>query len=432
MAAMNRRQVLTAAVALLLLPSLGWGAGFALFEHGNRAMAMGGAFTAIADDPSALFWNPAGMAFQQDKGVQVMAGMTLITATQDFYGESPYPGDGYKASQKSQWFYPPHFYLVYPINDMLSFGFSMNTPFGLGTWWDEGFAGRFISKRVDLKLYDVSPNLSVKLSDGFAFGFGVDYAVGQIDLTRTIGFVNPYTQHVADVGNAHLFTDGAGNSAWGWHAGLLAKLGHGFSIGALYRSKIDMDYEGYGSFTQYATGYPDFDALLASQIPFGENAKLKTKISFPDYWAVGLAWSGEQWTISAQYSEMGWSSFQELPINFVDYPALSTSVVENYKDANTFRLGAEFRVNSSWAFQAGYLDDETPQPVESMSPLLGDGNRTGYSAGLSWIHGNMRTDLGYLYLTFDSRSTGGRSYDGYEGRYDTTANLFGASLTLRW
>ena len=38
---------------------------------GARATAMGGAFTAIADDATALYWNPAGLS--QIKGKQLSA-----------------------------------------------------------------------------------------------------------------------------------------------------------------------------------------------------------------------------------------------------------------------------------------------------------------------------------------------------------------------
>ena len=34
---------------------------------GLKAIAMGGAFTSIADDTSAIYWNPAGLAQIQDK-----------------------------------------------------------------------------------------------------------------------------------------------------------------------------------------------------------------------------------------------------------------------------------------------------------------------------------------------------------------------------
>ncbi len=432
MKAIGGHKLLVAAVVVALAPSLSWGASFALFEHGNRAMAMAGAFTGLADDPSALYWNPAGAAFQTDRGVQVMAGFTLIKPLQDFYGESPYPGDGYEATQEDQVFYPPHFYLLYPLGDRVSLNFSVNTPFGLGTWWEEDFAGRFISKRTDLRLVDISPGVAFRVNDSISFGLGVDYAVGQIDLTKNIGFINPYTQQLADVGQVHLHTDDMSNDGFGWNASMLAKLPHGFSLGLLYRSGIDVDYEGIGSFTQYATGYADFDALLASRIPFGEKVPLETAIDFPEYWSVGLAWTTEQWAVSASYGAMGWSSFQELPITFTENPELSDTVEELYDDTSQYRLGVEYKASESWAFQGGVLFDETPQPPESMSPLLGDGDRTGVSVGLSWMHGAMRTDVGYMYLMFDERSTEGYSLDGYYGRYDSKAHLLGASLSLRF
>jgi hypothetical protein len=51
------------AVALLaLLPASAYG-GFLAIEEGARATGMGGAFTAVADDATAVFWNPAGLAF---------------------------------------------------------------------------------------------------------------------------------------------------------------------------------------------------------------------------------------------------------------------------------------------------------------------------------------------------------------------------------
>ena len=429
----NRRLCVFAAAALIFAPSLCLGAGFALFEHGSRAMAMGGAFTAVADDLSALYWNPAGLAFQTDEGVKTLAGVTFIVPSQDFTGQSPYPGDGYTASQKDNLFYPPHFYISMPINDRIAFGFSSLTPFGLGTWWEEDFAGRFISKRVDLKTFNLSPNLAFQLNETFALGVGLDYMVGQLDLTKQIGVINPYTQQLADVGQVHLYTDGMGNDGWGWHAGLMGKFDNGFSVGVLYRSKVDVDFEGEGSFTQYPTGYPDFDALLLGTVPFGENADLISNIEFPDYLSVGLAWSNDAWTVSGQYGEMGWSTFQSLPITFVDYPELSEDVIENYEDAEHYRFGIEYRTMGPWAVQLGFLDDTTPQPRESMSPLLGDGDRTGLSAGISWQGDHFWVDVGYLYLDFDDRCTDGMSLDGYEGCYEnTTAHLFATSLGMKF
>lgn len=422
------RQKLTAAAVLLLIPSLGYGAGFALFETGARSFAMGGAFTAIADDPSALYWNPAGIAFQIDKGKQIMFGATLIFPEQDFFGDDPYPGAGYVTSQKDQIFTVPHIYFIAPLGDSTSFGLSILSPFGLGTYWDDDHLGRFITKRVNLTTIDISPNLAFKLSDGLSFGLGIDYRISSIDLTRNVGVVDPFTGALTDVGQVHIFTEGSGNDGWGWHAGFLAKLGAGFALGVTYHSKVDIEYEGTASFTQYGTGNPLLDALVAALIPFEENIGGTTAIEYPDSYNAGLAWSNEKWTVSGQYSWFGWSTFQELELVFNGYPEFNETIVERYGDVDHYHFGLEYRSSPTWAFRGGYEYDDTPQPTEVMTPLLGDGDREVYSFGVSWKGKSFWIDAAYQYIEMETRSTGGNSESGYDGRYEGVANLFAASF----
>lgn len=424
------RKMLAVAAVLVLAPSLSFGSGFALFEAGNRGLGMAGAMTAVADDPSAMFWNSAGLAFQIDKGVQVVMGTTFIAPEQTFYGEDPYPGAGYSVEQESQIFTPLHAYLVVPLGDRTTFGFSVLTPFGLGTWWPDDHAGRFISKRVDLFAFDFSPNLAFKLSDRFALGIGVDYRVSTIDLTRSLPLVDPFQQQLAEVGQVHIFTDGAGNDGWGWHAGLLGDIGGGFKVGINYRSGITVDYEGYAEFSQYSTGNPELDAIVAAAIPFDETISGVTKIEFPDYVTVGLSWSSEKFTISGQWGRMGWSSFQELELIFPDNPEFNEVIPEDYEDSSDYRLGMEYRASQKVSIQAGAVYDESPQPQTSMTPLLGDSDRLGINLGFSWIHRSWRLDLGTEYLMIDDRGTEGMSESGYEGWYESAAILAGGTFTF--
>jgi hypothetical protein len=64
------------AVATLLLPGQALATKYAgaFMENGGgaRALGMGGAFTAVADDPSATFWNPAGLATATDREILLM------------------------------------------------------------------------------------------------------------------------------------------------------------------------------------------------------------------------------------------------------------------------------------------------------------------------------------------------------------------------
>ncbi len=432
MIAKNHRYALLVVAALLVMPSLTWGSGFALFEHSNRAMAMGGAFTAVADDPSALFWNPAGMAFQTDKGIQVMFGVTLIAPEQTFYGESPYPGEGYTADLVDQTFPPAHLYVGIPVNDRLEVGFSVTNPWGLGTEWDDDFLGRYISRKADLMNFDLGVSMAYQLSEKFAFGIGVDYVMSTLEIERTVGLINPFNQQLTDVADAKMGSTGI-NSGFAWNVGLLWKIGGGFTLGGVYRSGFTIDYEGDGEFNQVLTGYPEFDAVIASFLPVDEKVPITTSIEYPDFWTIGLSWQNEKWTLSGQYGVMGWTSFDELAIIFPENPELSSVVPENFEDAAQYRIGGEYRASQHVALQLGYLFDETGQPIESMSPLLADGDRTGYSAGFSYYTDRFRLDLGYLYITNDGRSTEGGSYDGYNGRYDDSkAHLAGATFTIKF
>jgi len=72
-------------------------AGFALFEQSSKGNAMGGAYAATADDPSAMFYNPAGNAFIDSFTVDgSLFGVLRPTARLD--GLNPYPGEGYSAN----------------------------------------------------------------------------------------------------------------------------------------------------------------------------------------------------------------------------------------------------------------------------------------------------------------------------------------------
>ena len=425
----RRMGFLALAACLLLVPAASFGAGFALFEHGARAVGIGGAFGATADDPTAIYFNPAGIAFLE--GTQFALGTELITESSTFNGANPYPGQGYSVDMKKQIFVLPQLYLTGALTPDLHWGIGAYAPFGLGTWWPDEYAGKYVSKRVDLKVFNVNPTLSYKVTDNLALAAGIDYFYSNLSLTQSLGAINPYTQQVAEVGQVHLYTDFKGG--FGWNVGLLGKLDGGFSIGATYRSNVKINYTGNASFTQFPTGYPDFDAIVGSQIPFGTKPTAKTSIKFPDEKRIALAWHGSKLGIEADVMRMGWSSFQDLPVEVVGYPLLSQTRPEKYTDSDCYRLGVEYKASPSLALQFGLVDDKSPVPTESVSPLLPDAERKGASIGASiGLSPKTRLDVSYFYLKFKDRSTEGINSDGYDGTYKTTANLLGITVVHKF
>lgn len=85
-----RGVVLTASVLVLLVGSAG--ANFLEVETGARPMGMGGAFVAVADDVTALHWNPAGLADLE--GVQMFGMRTSVYDVEGLSEDSAMAGYG--------------------------------------------------------------------------------------------------------------------------------------------------------------------------------------------------------------------------------------------------------------------------------------------------------------------------------------------------
>ena len=291
------------------------GAGFLIFEQGSKAMGMAGAFTAQADDGSAMFHNVAGLAFQDEVSYEV--GVTLIQPSSEFQGLAPFPGPGNTAEQESSTFFPPHLYYVRPISDRLTFGFGFNTPFGLSTDWKdpESFSGRFISAEAELRSFDLNPSIGWKAGENFGVGIGLVARVSDVRLERFVPQINPFTQTATDVAFTQLESDF--DTGIGWNVGVLHKVGKYLSWGFSYRSKIEIDYSGDGTFTQISTGNAQFDALVAAAIPFGQALPLETTIEFPDLASFGVALGlTRALTVEIDVNWAGWSSFGDVPARF--------------------------------------------------------------------------------------------------------------------
>jgi len=81
-------KMLAALLVLLFTASTSFAAGFRLPEAGAKAMGMGFAFTAQADDPSAIYFNPAGLT--QLQGTNLMLGVTYVRENGgEFTGTTP-------------------------------------------------------------------------------------------------------------------------------------------------------------------------------------------------------------------------------------------------------------------------------------------------------------------------------------------------------
>jgi long-chain fatty acid transport protein len=418
--------------AMLLASATAFASGFAIFEQGAKATAMGGAFAATADDPSAIFYNVAGLA--QQRKTTVLVGGTVISFANEFRGD---PNDAFTSGTTGNYrrhiFVPPNGYISIPLGTNMTFGVGMFSAFGLRTNWQDPWVGRFVSRDANIKTVSVEPALAWQTSDGrLAFGAGAEYRRARVILNRNSPLpgsgVNPFTGRIVDVSNAYLASDW--DNAWGYSVGVLYKPGT-WRIGASYRAPMTIDFKGNVKITQIPTGSPAVDAQVAAGLP--PSQAVTTSLPFPASAAVGIATTMiPNWDIEADITRTTWSRFKALTVNFVQTPAFGFSRPQNWKDTYSYRLGTNHPVTSSWDVRLGALYDKNPQPTEVVSALLPDSDRIGVTFGIGYHRGPWMLDATEFVLHFKERGTMGISSDGFNGTYKTDANLITLDFGYRF
>jgi len=426
----SSRLLLLISATLLIVSGASYGSGFSIFEQGAKATAMGGAFAATADDPSAIFYNVAGIA--QQRKMAVMFGGTGINFSNQFTGDPNDPlTSGATGEYRAHTFIPPNAYFIMPVGSNLTFGLGVMTPFGLRTDWREPWVGRFVSRDANVKVVSVEPAVAWQTSDGrLALGFGAEYRRSHISLNRNNAAFNPFTGRIIDTANAYLTSDWDTN--WGWNVGILYKMNPQWRVGASYRTDMTIDYEGSAHFTQIPTGIAPFDAVIKSQLPPDQG--ITTSVNFPATLIAGVATSafGHNWDIEADVTHTTWSRFKSLDVNFNTTTALSFTRPQNWEDTYSYRLGANKKVTDDWDVRFGVVYDENPQPTQGVGPLLPDSDREGAAFGVGYRHGAWSIDATEFVLHFKTRSTNGISSDNFNGTYKTNANLISFNIGYRF
>ena len=400
---MNRLTLRLASLVMLLALTgvLAFAGGFQLNEHGARAMAQGGAWVARAYDVSSIYFNPAGLTNVQN--LEVMAGTTFIIPAITFYGPRQLNSNA-PTEMVSQTFTPVNAYVGYKLMNKLAVGIGVNNPFGLGTEWKSDWVGRYLTQKIDLQTWFISPTVAYELMDGLSLGVGVNYVTGTVKLKQAvpIPFNSPEPQISMNLD---------ASSAFGYNAGVLWQATPKISFGASYRTSVKIDASGPATFA------PDY-ALLP--LPRGN---VKASLTLPATGYVGVAYKAmSNFELEADYQYVGWSSYKELVFHFAD--GSTETAPKNYQDTYIIRVGGEYTWEK-FQFRAGYLYDHSPVQTAYVDPLLPDANRNGINLGLGYkLTSALTIDVSYLYLKFDQRTATGTVVN-FDGVYNSYAHLIG-------
>lgn len=412
-----------AALGLASAASAG-AAGFSTFDPAVKAMGLGGAFTAVANDPSAGYYNPGGLVLMK-KAATVGLGVVGLNESQ-YQGLGPGVGAGTAGEQESGMSLPAHAFTALPLSPKIKLGVGIYTPFAFQTRWDnaDNFSGRFLTHEAALNSFDVNTNLAFQVSPSFGIGVGAIYRTSKLTYGRHQSVSTSPTQ-TFDV--ASLLTSTDYSNGIGWDAGFLHKIGERFAWGVSYRSPIEIEHTGAGSLTQILTGNTQVDALARASLPFDVDLPTLTTFTFPDTASFGVALGlTEKLQLTTDVVRTGWSEFEGISVSLPTQPILSsTPVLGPWEDAFAYRVGLQWKGPKGIQLRGGYALEESPVPDEFVSPFLPDAQRSivSFGFGRDWL------DLAFQYVQMEDRIVRTSAND-FNGAWSGNGWRFGLSVTM--
>ena len=401
-------------------------AGQDIYEAGVRANGMLGAYTALSNDASSIFYNPAGLA--KADGVEIIGGATFIAPRTSFRNTTTELGPyGLEQEMDKQTFTVPNFYASYQIQEGLTAGLGVYVPFGLGTRWEDDWIGRASSIEANIQAIYVNPAIGYTLPD---FGVG-DIHVGAGLTVLAGGEVQQRRAITGFVPEGEFNLEGSLDSpSYGYNVGLKYEPLDLMTLGFTYRSGLEAEFSGDAEFTNAP------EELFTNT---GGNTTIDLPASFVGALAVHPS---EKLTVEFDYVWWGWSSFDALVINFdepmlgldpqLQQPQDQTTNIRDYKDTYQLRLGSEYKdaFVKGLTLRAGLSYDNNPIKEVHVDPTLPDSDRIQWSAGASYaITPSVAVDVAYIYIRANERKIDDPNAD-LRGVYNTHAHLPSVGFTI--
>ncbi len=374
--------------------------GFRLPNQDPEGIARGNAFAATADNPSAIYYNPAGIT--QLEGHNFHAGMYFISAGTDYKSPS-----GVEAHTKSDFQPVPQLHYVYtPKDSRFSFGLGVYAPYGLGLDWGNNTPFRTLAEEGKILYACFNPVAAWKVTPTLSVAVGPTINYSQANFKRGIG-VAPGDQFEFD-GDAL----GAGFNAgirWQPHAQ--------WAFGINYRSGTTLDYDG--------------DTTTKPSPPLPAKNSTSGELHFPQFVVAGVSYRPtENWNAEFNLDWTDWDSLNEVVFKgtaFGDIPFLF-----NYKSSFMYNFGLTRQLGKGWHASVGYIYSENSSPDKNFNPIVPDSDLHLGSVGFGHRGQRWNWAAGY-HFAYNAGRTVKDSIPGLaDGKYTTLNHAFNLSVTLKF
>jgi long-chain fatty acid transport protein len=353
--------------------------GFGLASQDAFATARGEAFVATADNPSAIYYNPAGIT--QLKGNNLRGGVYGIYLDPSY--SPPNSGNTYHSSDHLA-AVPQFFYTYAAKSAPLSFGLGVYAPFGGNMSWPEDTGFRSVAISGSLQYITINPVVAVKLLPSLSVGGGAMVNYANISMYQGLKSLAPHGT------NFFNFT-GDGWSV-GYNAGILWQPHPKISFGATFRSSARMNFQGNTDFELEPGAYNS---------PAQRNAS--ASFTFPLTTVLGVSYRPTpKWNLEFDANYTGWNSFNTVNIQ-QSPPPVKTPFHQNipvtldWQPSWMYEFGVTRYFDNGWHVSAGYVFNENSVPDTYYTPLAADLDRYFLSAGAGYKGKRFDFDIAYQF-----------------------------------
>ena len=401
---------LTAIAVAAAFASTAHAAGFMLTEQSAGSLGRAYAGAGVdGTDLSGVYYNPATMVLH--KGTAFQAGFVGIGLNLDYVGEDA-NGNEVTANGRNKSQAIPHGYFVHQINDKVWFGLGMTVPFGMGTEYDDDWAGNQHGISATILTFDLNPNFAFKLSEKFSVGVGASIQYAAADLKIRKNITGDANKVLAVIGSQSLAKDASVRSeidadsiAWGWNIGMMWSPLENLRFGVSYRSKIQHDAEGDLTIDQLSatsTEGADLSQILGgalSQIRAYGDMDGSASVTAPAWAMASVAWDvNDLVSLYGTFRWTDWSSFDELKI---DGNGETKSTIPNkWRDTYLGSIGMDLRLTDWWTLRGGIAYESSPiANPQYRTAIIPDADRWWFAIGSSfkWSD-NFQTDVSFAHL----------------------------------
>jgi long-chain fatty acid transport protein len=417
---------------------------------------MGNAFSAQADDPSALHYNAAGMT--QLHGVEFMAGALFSGGTTTFTSPTGVTASGDRNGSLA-WPPPSHFYLTANLKDLgvtalgdLAAGVGMTVPFGSLTRWPNDGPFRTATTFNSMPLLDIKPTLAYKLMEDLSIGLGADiYTFSGLFGEGHVERKSVWPGGGGIPAGAQVELSGADTAA-GFNASLLYTAMRNAdgkplaNIGIVYRSQATLHLN--GAFWANGAKVSDANAtLVLPQVITGAIA----------IWPVRNA--EREWKLEVDVDYVGWKAMRNLDVRLSNGATIPQPL--DWRSTYAAMVGTEYKwlaleAMSAWeiALRAGYTNQQTQMPDFGFDPGVPSADVHIVGGGLGLVckeqgrflgvipcgelgAGVLKPkliglDLSYQAALYEDRTIVGNRNPTVNGLYKTTLHTGGVSIRVAY